>query len=137
MTKKILTGGFLSLMVVLLNASPALSKHRHSFEGGFQDELGRIGAHAAVNLGANLLGSILNGSGLYNGGPGLINRHPSQYRRPVEQHHEHHHYYPPRRKIIRKEVYENREYYPRRYRGNGGYRSRERHYYEDSCDYHG
>ena len=121
MAKKILAAGLTGVLFIVLYASPALSKHRHSFEGGFQDELGRIGAHAAVNLGATLLGSILYGSGLPYGGPGLINRSPGHRHPPVEHHH--HHYYEDR--IIKKKVYIYEEHYPRRH-----YR-----YYERGCDY--
>lgn len=103
--KKMLSAGFVSLLVMALYASPALAKHRHAFEGGFQDELGRIGAHAAVNLGVNLLGSLLNGSGLAYGaggfpygGPGLINRAPAHYYPPQR-------YYPTERRIIEERVY--------------------------------
>lgn len=138
MTKKMLAAGFVSLLVMTLSASPALAKHRHAFEGGFQDELGRIGAHAAVNLGVNFLGALLNGSGLAYGaggfpygGPGLINRGPAYYYPPQS-------YYPPERRIIEERIYyppverriiEKRIYiyrdYPRYYR----------HYHDDDCDY--
>jgi hypothetical protein len=147
MIKKLLNTGLMGFLLSALFASPALAEHNHAFEGGFKDELGRIGAHAAVNLGANLLGGILNGSGLSHGaggaygGPGLINRTPAHYRQPVEHHH--HHY---RDRVIERKVYVYQEYYPERHYYQKSHWKRDRHhhgnkhyrkgyyYEEDDCD---
>jgi hypothetical protein len=135
MDKKVMIASFTGLLLVMLCGSPVLADHRHAFERGFQDELGRIGAHAAVNLGVSILEGVLHGSGLNYGrggypygGPGLINRAPGYYR-PDRGHHRHrrHHY---RDRVIKKKVYIYEEYYPKRhYRGHRGYYY-EKKYYE-------
>lgn len=139
MTKKIFAVGSMGLLAAMLYASPALAKHRHAFEGGFLDEAGRIGAHAAANLGANLLGSVLYGSGLAYGTGGYPyggrgRNYPSSgyYDRSPVEHHHHHHY---RDRIIEKKIYIYDEYYPRRrhHRHDHGYDHRY-DYEEDDCD---